>query len=443
VYPRLDSAVSTIPGVPPIDRAIGFDADYGVLAFVDAKGQPRRLDLRATESRLASKEKLTGLISVNGSDIYGLTPAGSVSRITPTGDWSFQPPSPARWIFPQPDGSVVLAGAAGGTTSLWLIRPTDDQIIESATLPAASGGVRTQVGDRLYFTVDTGLIGVRTRDLTPVKGVRIDDPVVSVAPTPSGDRLYIAVNGSDKLSVADRYSEGVTEAVALPGPAGELRMDPLGQYVLVNPAGGGDSAWVVSVGTNRVSGTIRSQWRADLPAFSPGGTIATARGADVIFVDAGSLRDALTVSGGSRDYWYFTSWNGFRPRAAGLDTPVTFGGGDSSSGPDTSAPTTPGDTVFSPPLRDAAGPTMVELPPIQPPRARGYMVSFAAVLSEQKANEAATGIAVNGVRPRVVATKSGSTTIYRVVLGPYASREEAERVGRDSRRQYWVYEEAQ
>jgi hypothetical protein len=414
-----------------------------VLAFVDDKGQPRRLDLRATESRLASKEKLTGLISANGSDIYGLTTAGSVSRITPTGDWSFKPPSPARWIFPQPDGSVVVAGAAGGKTSLWLIRPPDDQIVESATLPAASRGVRTQVGDRLYFTVDSGLVGVRTRDLTPVKGVRLDEPVASVAPTPSGDRLYIALKGSSRLSVADRYSEGVTETVNLPGPAGDLRMDPLGQYVLVNPADGGDSAWVVSVGTNRVSGTLRSVWRADLPAFAPGGTIATVRGADVIFVDAGSLRDAQTVSGGARDFWYFTTWNGFRPRAEGLDTPVTFSGGDSSEAADTAAVPASADTVFSPPLRDAAGPTMVEPTVTQPPRARGYMVSFAAVLSEQKANEAATGIAVNGVRPRVVATKSGSTTIYRVVLGPYTSREEAERVGRDSRRQYWVYEEAQ
>jgi cell division protein FtsN len=33
--------------------------------------------------------------------------------------------------------------------------------------------------------------------------------------------------------------------------------------------------------------------------------------------------------------------------------------------------------------------------------------------------------------------------LYRVVLGPYATREEADRVGRDSKRQYWIYEESQ
>jgi cell division protein FtsN len=32
------------------------------------------------------------------------------------------------------------------------------------------------------------------------------------------------------------------------------------------------------------------------------------------------------------------------------------------------------------------------------------------------------------------------STIYRVVLGPYATREQAERVGRESKQTYWIYE---
>jgi cell division septation protein DedD len=86
---------------------------------------------------------------------------------------------------------------------------------------------------------------------------------------------------------------------------------------------------------------------------------------------------------------------------------------------------------------------MVEPPPGIAPRERVYMVSFAAVLTEQKANETAQGINVNGTRPRVVAAQSGSTTIYRVVLGPYASREEADKVGKESGRAFWIYEDIQ
>ena len=154
-------------------------------------------------------------------------------------------------------------------------------------------------------------------------------------------------------------------------------------------------------------------------------------------VNSGTLSDASTIAGGGRDFWYFFAWNGFRPRSADLDRPVTFDT-PAVAPADTLAGTT-GDSAFNPPLRDAT-PTMIE-PPAVIARPVGYMVSFAAVLSEQKAREAAAEISVNGLRPRVTPTQSGSTTISRVVLGPYGSREEAERVGRDSRRQYWIYEE--
>jgi cell division protein FtsN len=32
------------------------------------------------------------------------------------------------------------------------------------------------------------------------------------------------------------------------------------------------------------------------------------------------------------------------------------------------------------------------------------------------------------------------STIYRVVMGPYTTREEAERVGREAKQSYWIYE---
>jgi cell division septation protein DedD len=420
---------------------LAFDPDDGTLSFVDDKGLPRRLDLRAAEARTASKEKLTALASVNGSDIYGVTEKGSISRITPSGDWSFEPPSPARWVLPQPNGSVIIAGNARGKTELWLIRPTDDDIIETASLPLVSRSIRTQIGDRIYFTVDSGLVGVRTRDLQPVKSVRLGQQVEAVAPTPSGDRLYVALKGTTTLSIVDRYTEAIAETVELPGPVSELRMDPLGQSVLAKPADGGDSVWVIGIGTDKVNGTLHAEWRTDLPAFAPGGSIAVARGNDVVLVDENTLADRQTIADGAKDFWYFLTWNGFRPRAADLDRPVTFDTAGPGGIRDSNLVLPHFDSTVSPPLRDA-GPMMVEPPPHLTPSAKGYVVSFAAVLSEQKANETASAIVVNGVRPRVVSSQSGSTTLYRVVLGPYATREEADRVGRDSKRQYWIYEDS-
>lgn len=425
-------------GAPGVRRVLGFDADDGLVAFIDDKGQPRRLDLRASEVRFASRATLSALASANGSDIYGITTGGDVVRLNPSGDWTFRPPSPARWVFPQPNGFVVVVGNEARRTHLWLIRPTDDAVIETTALPLVSRGVRTQVGDRLYFTVDSGLIGVTTRDLAPVKAVPFDAPVQAIVPTPSGDRLYVALKGRSELVVVDRYNESVAGRVLLPSPASELRMDPLGQKILARPANGGDSAWVIAVGGDRVTALIRTAWRSDLPAFAHGATIATARGTDVVFLDGRTLADGPIVRSGASDFWYFFAWNGFSPRPAELDRPVIFDS-PGSAPPRDSVSITGRDTMPIPPLRDTA-PSMIVPPPDLAPREGSYMVSFAAVLSLQNANETASGITVNGVKARVAAMQSGSTTIYRVVLGPYPTREEAERVGRDSRRQYWVYE---
>lgn len=441
LFHRFDSVVWSGARAPAVARVLGFDPDEGAVAVVDTGGQPRRIDLRASEVRFASRAKLTSLASVNGAQIFGITEKGDITRLSTVGDWDFEPPSPARWVFPQPNGTVVIAGDQGSQTHLWLIRPTDDEILATATLPAVTRGLRTQVGDRLYFTVDSALIGVKTGDLSPVARIRLAAPIRAVAPTPSGDRLYVALRGRNELAVVDRYSESVAATVSLPAEAQELRMDPLGQYVIAKPAAAGASAWVIGVATNQVSGTIRTAWRTDLPAFAPGGMVATARGDDVIFVRTSDLRDSETVAGGALDFWYFFSWNGFRPRSADLDRPVTFE--TPPSGPAFGdSMRLEGDSLRQPTPRDAS-PSMVDPPPSIAARPAPYMVSFAAVLSEERAKELATGISINGVRPRVVAAPSGSTTIFRVVLGPYSSRDEADRVGRESRRQYWVYEESQ
>ncbi len=445
LFARLDSVVWAAAGSPAVGRVLAFDPDAGLIAFTDDKGQPRRVDLRMGEVRSAApKAKLAGVSSVDGNEIYGIAPGGGITRLTPSGDWTFKPPQPAQAVYPQPDGAIIIVGPLGTSTRLWLMRPPDDGILDSASLSGVTRGARTQAGDRLYFTSRAGLVGVRTRDLSPLKEIRVRGEAEAMAPTPSGDRVYVALHESPRIAVADRYSESVTGTIDLPAAATELRVDPLGQLILAKPANGADSAWVIAIGTGRLIGSVATDWTTDLPAFAPSSTIATLRKPDVVFVNGSTLNPVRTVAGGAKDYWYFFYWNGFRPRSAGVDQPVTF---------DSQAATSHGDSVPaqqidssrpSPPLRDAY-PTM--LPPFVPPptalpqrRAAGFLVSFAAVLNEQRAQEIAASIDIGGAHPRVVPTQTGGTAIYRVVLGPYATRDEADRVGRDSKRQYWVYE---
>jgi len=39
-----------------------------------------------------------------------------------------------------------------------------------------------------------------------------------------------------------------------------------------------------------------------------------------------------------------------------------------------------------------------------------------------------------------VFTTTAGSPIYRVVMGPYLTRGEADRIGRASKREYWIYE---
>ncbi len=456
LFANLDSAVWSARGSPPIGRVLAFDQDAGLVAFTDDKGQPRRLDLRLSEVRSASKAKLTGVASANGSEIYGIDAKGIIVRLTPSGDWTFEPPKTPQALFPQSNGQLVIAGAAP-SARLWLIHPPDETLLDSASLSVVARGARAQAGDRLYFASQRGLVGVITRGLAPLKEIRLPGDAEALAPTPSGDRIYVALRETPRIVVLDRYTESISATIDLPGAAVDLRIDPVGQLLLAKPANGTDSAWVVAIGTGKVVGSIPTTWTTDLPAFAHSSTIATLRGADVVFVDGERLSEVRTIRGGGRDYWYFFYWNGFRPRSADLDQPVTFTPPDTIVRSDT-IPRPIDSTRGPPPLRDAS-PTMVPPPTSFPPppaavpppaaapgapgaaaRSPGFLVSFAAVLNEAQARAIAGSIEVGGARARVLPTQTGGTAIYRVVLGPYATREQADRIGRESKRQYWVYE---
>jgi len=430
VWPKLDSVVWTIDETPAVERVLAFDPNNGTIAFVDTKGSPGRIDLREEDIGKASKAKLTSLSSANGTDIYGINAKGEVVRLNPTGgDWHFKPPVPARSVFAQPNGELIVSANRGSQTVVWKVRPPDDVIQDSTSIPLSGRAVSTQMGDRVYFTVDSGLVGVKVKDLSPAGSVNLDSRIRALAPTPSGDRLYVATAADSGISVVDRYSGDVQTAVVLAAPPGDLRMDPLGRYLIARfPKG--DSAWIVNIGNNRLLGAVQTKWAADLPAITPDGALAALGDKDVSLLDPEKLTVKSTVAGGAKDFWYFFTWDGFRPRARGLDQPVTFPGdfnGDSltaSSTASSTIETSPHDTA-------AAAPA---------PAAAGFVLSFATLLAEDKAQDMASRIIVGGRSAHVVAATAGGAPVYRVVMGPFSTREEADRVGRASRRDYWIYE---
>ncbi|MDB4909795.1 MAG: Sporulation protein [Gemmatimonadetes bacterium] len=460
-YPRVDSVVWTATSKTPVlARLLGFDDGAGSVLGEDEKGGVVRVDLRRGDVTRDPTTKLSNFVSADGSAAYGVGADGSVTRLTPAGSWTFKPPAPAHDVVPQPDGTLLVLANRGLGTMVWLIHPPDDRIADSVLLPRVAKAIRTPAGDRVYFPVDSGLVGVRGRDLQIVPSLRLPGKPRAVVTSPSGDRIYVAADSSNEMLVVDRYTGNISAHVALPSAALALRMDPTGRYVLAR-ASAGDTAYVISVSTDRMIGAVPTTWRPDLPAVAPNGWLALVRGKDVVLVDAESLETKRAVVGGAADDWMFISWNGFRPRAASLDQPVTFESNDSvqrdtSENPFSGAALSSADTLDADraapkprPAVPAPGAAPAHPAPVAhaaadsaPPRQAGFTVQFAALRAQDAANDILHEVHVSGATPRLVATSRDGVTIYRVVIGPFPTREEAERIARTSGKSYWVYEGA-
>lgn len=445
-YPALDTAVWTsAQNVPAVGGLLAFDHENGVLAYADTAGTAGWIDLRMGAVRSATKKRVSSLATADGWSIYGVSDKNEIVRFTPTGDWTL--PLGERQVsrlLPQQDGSLLILIDEGDAKSLVTrFRPPDARLLDSLELERPQYVARTDVGDRVYFALGARLVAVNTGGLQQTANVRVDGEILALAPTPSGDRLYI-VTKNDAVDVFDRYSSEIVARVPLPGLVTDLRMDALGRYVLARSALG-DTTWVISTASNRYLGAVESLWRDDLPAVMLDGRIATVRGADVVFVEAVSRDEGGRVKGGAADHWFFMLWNGFRPRARGIDRPVEF----AWRGHDSVMARALGDTATvalvgrGSDTTSRAGTAPSRIDSVRPPATAArtsWTVSFAVVLTEERARALASEIAVDGERAHVVAGRSGETPVFRVVLGPYPTRADAERVGRGAGRQFWVYD---
>ena len=480
-YPALDSVLwKSRSRVPALDRVIAFGAEDGFLAAVDSSGAAVRVDLRSgSVSRLSGKDVLS-MSSADASDIFILSSKGEIRRQDPIGgDWSFTPELPIDAIFAQRDGSLIAAGARNKRVVVWRVRPPGQEIVDTIALDlggtdsALARAMTTTagvIGDRVFFAGNTSVVEIRARDLVPVLQVKVGSPIAAIAATPSGDRLFVAPLDQPRLRVVDRFEEGVTGDIKLPAAASDLRMDPLGRLLLVH--GSGDMVYVVSLATDKVLGSVTSAWRGDLPLVMPDGMLALAEGDDVTFVNSSSLREERRIKAGASDFWHTLTWNGFRPRAAGLDEPVRFrrsapretyepddsqsyrdsGSADGRISTDTaggSAGSFAGsargglsDSLGSSAGRGTAPVAMSAQRGASTSRSRDsvFTVSFAALLDGNAATALARSIQVDGQIARVIAATRSGTTLYRVVLGPFPTRVLADRAGKVSGKSYWVFE---
>ena len=448
-----DSVLWQSTGRAPATTALlGFDDFLGLLIGRDKTDHAYSVDLRLGSVETLGSATFPGEVQSEGAAVFGLDAQGRIIRVTPVATWSWIPGGGTDALIPNPDGSLVVVSERKGRSLLRRIIPPEDHVTDSTTLPNVLASVRTTIGDRLWFVTDSGLFSLRSDDLARAMRVRITDPVTVIEPTPSGDRLYVATTRSS-IRVIDRFTEEMHGRIELPSPATAMRMDPDGHYLLVRTASK-DSVTVISVGTERVVSTLAGSWRDDLPLVTPDGRVLIARGRDVVHVDAETGRERVRYRDGADDLWRLVRWNGFRPRAAGLDKPVDFEDYQADSAAAERALAAMMSSRYGDPSGIVRVPSEAELPaepgaterrpstpaPQGAPGKETWTVSFATLLAEDRATEMAERIKVDGRTARVVTSSRDGIPIWRVVLGPFDTRDAAERAGMSSKLPYWVFE---
>lgn len=438
---------------PPTDALLGFDEYLGTLTAQDTGGRPFVMSIRVgTVERLGTVPVGT-LAAVEGAAVFTTVDDGALLRLTPVATWSWRPPQAPSAVIPLLDGgAVVVATTDGAGSVLRRIRPPAERPVDSLDLPAASMWRRTTAADLLWGVADGDIIAVRVRDLTEVFREEVSGRVRAIETTPSGDRLYVATEGRT-LQVVDRFAKTESAAIDLPAPVTALRMDPEGTFLLAR-AEGADRVFVIAVGTGRIVSTVDASWGEDLPVVTPAATLVVREESDVVERDILTGRERIRHLGGGADLWRLVRWDGFRPRRANLDGRLRAG---------TVTDTAAADSAFAEMVRARYGiiaDTSVDgdsIAPVEPvpepdasePPERGdepeasppppvdtWMVGFATLADEAAARRLAAGI--RGAR--IIPASRDGAPAWRVVAGPYPSREAAERAGIASDLPFWVFE---
>lgn len=406
-----DAVVYDLPGLtiadwearnrlPAIDAVIGSSITPAQVVLRDTRGNLVALGLESRRSRTLDEDVALGAIGADGS-LYTVDTAGrafEAGRRTPQ--------RYAHAFAGMPD--YLTAGAEGrligvdtSAPALEVLRPSDTLRV----VPIAAGRLAlSSWGDLAAVAADTALLLYQPSDDDPPTAVDVEG-AIDVAFSPSGHRIYVLARDGELVTV-DRFSSKVRGRINLPGEGVALRAGNFGRWLLVGAAGG-NSAWVVDLDADSLVGELPTAWDDQFPLLTSPNLVVTADGDDVVahsLTNAG-FPETGRVANAADDAWVSVTWgpDGADASADGTDE---AGAADSAAPADSAS----GERVF------------LQVSSSQNPE-------WAQALADKLG---AADLDASVLQP------SGENTGYRVVLGPFGSREEAEAAGRSLGMPYFV-----
>ncbi len=404
----------TVGSLPAIEQVLGGDPSERLIYLLGNKGTILGLDLESGTTRTLSEGVLTPVVSPDGS-LLGSSRDHHVIRVVARRSAQFRPvlvQAPLR-LFGTHNGQAIVI-SENDSARMTLIGPdraTPAQALPSTQVAAAPWGDLLAVGAKN----DAWIYDPQGR--APPQALALGIQPTAFTFSASGHQLYVATPDS-RIRVFDRFSLKEQRAIALPGLAKDLRFDFSGRWLLAQPATG-DSVWVVDITTKSVAATVQTNWAQDLPQIVGASTLLVRLGEDVAAISLGTspLTQTGRVSGGAEDFWATIQWvpRGERNRALAAAESALV-------------------------VQDSGLITATDLPPIPSTNIRVFL-QISSSQNPEWANALAQQVSGLGF-PASVAQPERPADGYRVIVGPYGSREEAEEAGRRLGRPFFILNRA-
>lgn len=395
----------------PLRRPLGADLDERLAFAVDTGGGLVALDLETRGVRTSLLRGISNAVVAGDGSLYAIDDQRRVTHLLRRAPTRYREPLPAppRHLFGALIDRLVVV-TAGESPELLVV--TADAVSEGIAAPEGEAAA-TLWGDLVAIAADTAVVVFDTHLRERRASLRLGGGIRSVAFSPSGHRLYVARNRGDLL-VLDRFTLEQLAAIDLPGPVETVRPDATGRWVLLRPEAL-DSVWVVDATSNRVVARVAGGWGADLPLVAGAATLVVRQGNDVQGWDLTQTNATLTgvVDGAGSDFWTLLAWV---PPARATEAAAAI---EEASAAQDSA------LVLGLTVAPLTGPEPAVYLQVSSSQNPGWARELARQLS-------AAGHPA-GVRDPVTGEDG-----YRVVLGPYPSREAAEEAGRQLGRPYFV-----
>jgi hypothetical protein len=381
-------------GTRAVAATVGFASDDDLAYTLTGDHELVALDLASGRARVVDTAVAIATLGPTGTP-YVVHLDGSVATVQ------------RRTAVPWPNGFPSVPAALWGAARNRLVAVVagDDGPVltllasgqEPVTQHLPDGAVAvSRWGDVAAVATDSGLVILDPLAGTERRFVPLNIVPLGVAFSPSAHHVY-AAGAVGTLAAVDRFGLTLLDTLALPGAARALRADPLGRMLLVRPEAGG-AVWVVDLVEWTVVATLPGAWDENLPAAAADGTILLRRGDSVVALTAGTWTAAGSADDPEGDRWLPIAWDPRRPA-------LEFGAVTPQAARDTS---------------------------------RVVYVQVSSTSNRDWAEDLAANLRRAGMEASVLQPASFGEP-YRVVLGPYSTREEAEATGRRLGLPYWIF----